>query len=386
MGLSESENVIYQQVLKHATEISLNLMAVKVEHRPEDFTAWCYELHRLCRDGLNYDLLEPEQLPVVKKLQLALEKGISSNQLKMLRITPWPFFAAYIEERKTQISYDERIRLLRHIDGIKQTPLQELTELDRQSFSGKHTANHDPAVYDFDVEWFSSTKGARHFQNIFEQRPAEFQQALAHIPLEGEVTESHYMAFVKTYREIFSTDIDGQPSTDKAPLFPATRLLAMYRPDQFVAATAPKMDLLCVAIGCAKVSNDDFSGYWQEVIETIRTCPWWTQSEPEIESEKELWRYRAAFIDAFYFADDNSPAESNFVKLKERIASGKKPALKSAGGRKRTKETAEQIVDRRLEDPELPAYLKGRRDSLVHEVKNGKSVDEAIMLFRAIFG
>ena len=87
MGLSENENNIYQQALKHAAEISLNLMAVKVENRPEDFTNWCYELHHLCRDKLNYDLLEAEQLPTVKKLQQTLEKGVSSSQLKMLRLS-----------------------------------------------------------------------------------------------------------------------------------------------------------------------------------------------------------------------------------------------------------------------------------------------------------
>jgi len=43
MALSDLDNALYQQILKQATEISLNLMAIKVENRPEDFLSWCNE-------------------------------------------------------------------------------------------------------------------------------------------------------------------------------------------------------------------------------------------------------------------------------------------------------------------------------------------------------
>lgn len=387
MGLSENDNTIYQQALKHAAEISLNLMAVKVENRPEDFTGWCYELHSLCRDKLNYDLLEPEQLPTVKKLQAILEKGVSSSQLKMLRITPWPFFVEYIKQNSVNTSLEERQKFLAYVDAIKATPLNEMTELDRLTFAGKHTADHDPGAYEFDNEWFASTKSARAFHQLLEQRSADFAQALNHIPLEGDVTFDHYNSFVAAYKGIFKTDVDGQPSDEKPQLLPATRLLAMRRPDQFVTLSNQKMDLLCVALGCSKLNNADFAGYWHEVIETIRTTAWWRQGAPEDTEELKLWQVRAVLIDLFFFADSNSPAESNYLKLKDRIANGRKATAKTfSTARKRTKETAEQIVDRRLEDPELPDYLNGHRDGLIAEVEKGKSVDEVINLFRAIFG
>lgn len=386
MGLSENENTLYQQALALAADISLNLMAVKVEERPEDFASWCYELHRLCRDKLNYDLLDVELLPTVKKLQTVLEKGVSVSQLKMLRITPWPFFADYVNKRAECVALPERLRLLNYVSSIKHTPLNELTELDRLVMAGKHSADHDPGVFDFDNEWFAGTKGARAFHQLFEQRSSDFAQALNHIPLEGEVNFEHYRQFMDAYKAIFTTDIDGQPSNDKPQLLPATRLLTMRRPDQFVTLSNQKMDMLCQSLGCSKLNNLDFQGYWSEVIETIRACSWWSQSEPEDEAEKQLWQVRVALIDLFFFADEHSPSGSNYLKLKDKIANGRKTKSSSSTARKRSKESAEQIVDRRLEDPELPAYMKGRRDSLVHEVKNGKSVDEAITLFRAIFG
>ena len=387
MGLSENENNIYQQALKHAAEISLNLMAVKVENRPEDFTNWCYELHHLCRDKLNYDLLEAEQLPTVKKLQQTLEKGVSSSQLKMLRITPWPFYVEYIKQNAVNTSLEERLKFLTYVNAIKATPLHEMTELDRLTFAGKHTANHDPGAYDFDNEWFASTRSARVFHQLLEQRSSDFAQALSHIPLEGEVSYEQYTSFVTAYKDIFKTDADGQPSDEKPQLLPATRLLAMLRPDQFVTLSNQKMDLLCIALGCSKLNNLDFAGYWHEVIETIRTTAWYRQDAPEDAEELKLWQARVALIDLFFFADSNSPLESNYLKLKDRIANGRSTSSKSTGtSRKRTKETAEQIVDRRLEDPELPAYMKDRRDGLISEVEKGKSVDEVINLFRAIFG
>ena len=43
-------------------------------------------------------------------------------------------------------------------------------------------------------------------------------------------------------------------------------------------------------------------------------------------------------------------------------------------------------VDRALTSDDLPEYMQGKRDSIVIQVKNGKSVEQAIGLMRAIFG
>jgi hypothetical protein len=54
--------------------------------------------------------------------------------------------------------------------------------------------------------------------------------------------------------------------------------------------------------------------------------------------------------------------------------------------KKRSKESAEVLVDRALTSEDLPEYMQGKRDSIVIQVKNGKSVEQAIGLMRAIFG
>ncbi|MEW6990021.1 hypothetical protein AADZ91_04960 [Colwelliaceae bacterium 6441] len=385
MPLSESDNFVYQNVLKFVPELSLNLMAIKVNERPEDFLGWCHELLRLCREDLNMDLLEPEQLRPLKKLQDTLEASISRSQVNMTRIAPWPIFFDYINRQRVIHALDERLKLLNHIEEIRTQPLAEMIEEDRLAFSGKHSSKHDVSVYDFDVEWFASTKSAKVFHTLLAQKADAFDHALNCIPLEGDVTPEEYNNFVSAYQQIFSSYTTDKPSGEKAPLAPATRLLAMRRPDQFIALTNNKIDILCQGFSIAKFNNVDFTSYWQDMIGTIRTCAWWHQSEPENNDELVLWKNRAILIDIFLFADENLAENSNFIRLRDKALN---TPVKSATSiaKKRTKASAEMLVDKALENEELPEYMLNKRDSLVNQVKDGKSVEQAIGLMRAIFG
>ena len=389
MPLSESENFIYQNVLKYVPELSLNLMAIKVTERPEDFLGWCHELLKLSRDNLNMDLLEPEQLTPLKKLHETLKTGISRAQLKMTRIAPWPIFCQFIQQQNEAHALDERLRLLNYIDEIKAQPLSEMIEEDKLAFTGKHSNKHDISIYNFDVEWFASTKGAKIFHQLLANNPQAFDLALSHIPLNGDVTPAEYNKFVNAYQDVFSSYTLDKPSGEKAPLAPATRLLAMKRPDQFIALTASKIDIFCQGLSIAKFNNFDFSAYWQDMIGTIRTCAWWHQpcpeSTPENTEELIIWKNRVILLDVFLLAEKDSAEKSNFIRLRDKPLKTSN-SKSTTVARKRTKESAEALVDRALENDELPEYLSSKRDTLIHQVKEGKSVEQAISLMRAIFG
>ena len=407
MPLSDAENQVYQNALKYLTPLSLNLMAVKVTDRPDDFLGWCRELIRICREDLNRDLLEDEQTLPLKKLQEILETGFTISQFKMARIAPWPIFADFIEQQNTKHALDERLRLLGYIDEIRQKPLADLLVEDRLAFSGKHTSQLDYSHYNFDVEWVAGTKGAKVFHALLEMSPERFDAALAHIPLTGDVNLSEYQSFVSDFQQIFTEYTELKPQGEKAPLAVATRLLAMRRPDQFIALNNNKIDILCQGLSIAKFKNNDFSSYWQDMIGTLRTLAWWHQTEPTItveneaevidESESEnsqsevmgkkenrelvIWKNRAILIDLFLFADADLAPNSNYIRLRDKAMSKSKVTPK-----KRSKESAEMLVDRALTADDLPEYLLGKRDSIVIQVKNGKSVEQAIGLMRAIFG
>ena len=385
MALSDAESAIYQNALKHITEITLNLMAVKVENRPEDFLSWCTELVDVCRNRINMDLLEPEQLPTLKKLEQVLVLGASVSQFKMARIAPWPIFVGFVEQQAQLHALEERLALLDYIEVIKTKPLAEMVELERLAFVGKHTSQHCHTLYNFDVEWFASTKGAKVFQTLIAEQPERFDQALAYIPASGDVTPKQYQAFVSVYKKIFSDYKADKPAGEKAPLAPATRLLAMKRPDQFIALTNAKIDVLCQGLSIAKFNSFDFDSYWQDMIGTLRTFAWWHQSEPENEAELKIWKARAILVDLFMFVDQDFAFGSNYLRIRDKKLNTVETSYKSSR-RVRTKLTPEELVDQALENEELPSYLQEQRDTLIKQVKKGKSPEQAINLLRAIFG
>jgi len=385
MALSDAENSIYQKALTYVAELSLNLMAVKVSNHPEDFLGWCTELLGICKQGVNRDLLEKEQFKPLEKLELILELGASATQLKMARIAPWPIFVSFIDQQAEVHALEERFTLLEYITALDNQPLCEMTELDRLAFAGKHTNKHSHTVYDFDIEWFASTKGAKVFHVLLAEQPSDFDHALSFIPLTGDVTPSQYQQFVKAYKKIFSDYTKDKEKGEKSPLAPATRLLAMRRPDQFIALTNTKIDVLCQGLGIVKFNGFDFESYWQDLIGTLRTFAWWHQSEPSDEHELKIWRARAILADLFLFADEDLAFSSNFLRLREKALNISEGSYKSSS-RARVKLTIEEQVDLALSADDMPEYVIGKRDSILKEVKNGKTVEHVIGLMRAIFG
>ncbi|KAF7772389.1 hypothetical protein PCIT_a2451 [Pseudoalteromonas citrea] len=378
MALGEQESQIYQNILKQATEISLNLMAVKVEQHPEDFLSWCYELHDVAKNRINFELLDDHQLPIVKKLQDQLASAISFLQLKTLRVAPWPVITGFVSQHSEVLALEEQLKLTDYIATLRATPLKDMIVEDRLTFSGKHAASLDPSLYNFDVEWFASTKNAKGFHQLFADFPGEFDTALAHIPLEGAVSEQDYQQFMIAYLSAFAN------SEEKPTLAPATRLLAMRRPDVFTPITNTKLDALCSALGITKLNNRDFERYWTDIVKTIHAMPWFTMTSVADEFEQQLASIKALIPCWFYHADKDTANQSNYIKLLN------KPTRSASSGAKKSvrrgKESAEILVDRALSDDSIPQHIRDKRDSIVSEVEKGRSVDETISLMRAIFG
>ncbi|NMR27126.1 hypothetical protein HH219_16570 [Pseudoalteromonas sp. NEC-BIFX-2020_015] len=377
MALGDQEGHIYQNILKQASELSLNLMAVKIENHPEDFLGWCYELLNASRDRINYDLLESAQLPVLKKLHDLLISAISFLQLKTLRVAPWPVVSVFIEQHKDILALDEQLRLTTYIASIREQTLKDMIPEDLLAFSGKHTSSLDPSNYNFDVEWFSSTKSAKGFHLMLGDLPALFDDALAHIPLEGEVTEADYQEFVVKYLLAFNE------SNEKPTLAPATRLLAMRRPDVFTPINNTRLDALCSALAITKLNNRDFARYWQDIVQTINNMSWFKMANGESELDQQLVAIKALLPCLFYYADKNTPENSNYIKLLN------KPKRATSTGTKkvrRGKESAEILVDRALAAEDMPEHIRAKRDSIISEVQKGRGVNETISLMRTIFG
>ncbi|WP_278368990.1 hypothetical protein, partial [Pseudoalteromonas lipolytica] len=299
-------------------------------------------------------------------------------QLKTLRVAPWPVVTGFIEQHKELIALDEQLRLANYIGAIKSQTLKEMIPEDRLAFAGKHTASLDPSSYNFDVEWFASTKSAKGFHQMLSDLPAAFDEALARIPLEGDVTQEHYQHFMVAYFMAFTG------SEEKPTLAPATRLLAMRRPDVFTPITNSKLDALCASLGVPKLNNRDFERYWQDVVTAIHSMPWFKMAAAANDHEQSLIEIKALLPCFFYYADNTTADNSNYIKL----LSKPKSTGSSAGKKtvRRGKESAEILVDRALASDDIPEHIKAKRDSIVSEVEKGRSVEETISLMRAIFG
>jgi hypothetical protein len=385
MALSDVENSQYQKSLTYVADLTLNLMAVKVSNYPEDFLGWCIELLGICKQGINRKLLNDEQFKPLEKLITVLELSVSTSQLKMARIAPWPIFVDFIEEQAALHALNERLALLDYVNECKQTSLAEMTELNRLAVAGKHTNKHIHTVYNFDVEWFSSTKGAKVFHTLLAEHPNSFDHALSFIPLTGDVTPAQYQKFVTAYKEIFSSYTKLKANGEKAPWAPASRLLAMRRPDQFIAVTNTKIDLLCQGMGIVKFNNHDFDSYWHDLIGTMRTCAWWHHSEPDDARECKLWNARAILVDLFLYADEELASNSNYLRIRDKKSNTSISSNKSTRTA-RVKLTIEELVDQALAENEIPDYIKEKRGTIISEVKKGKKVEHVINLMRAIFG
>ena len=377
MALGEQESQIYQNILKQASELSLNLMAVKVENHPEDFLGWCYELLSASKDRINYDLLEPQQLPVLKKLHDQLTSAISFLQLKTLRVAPWPVISMFVEQHKELIALDEQLRLTTYLQSIREQALKDMIPEDLLAFSGKHTATLDPSTYNFDVEWFASTKSAKGFHQMLADLPGAFDDALANIPLEGDVSEADYQQFVVAYLLAFNG------SDEKPTLAPATRLLAMRRPDVFTPISNSRLDALCAALGITKLNNRDFERYWQDIVQSIHAMSWFKMANGSNELEEQLVSIKALLPCFFYYADASTADNSNYIKL---LNKPKRSTTSAGKAQRRGKESAEILVDRALAADDIPEHIRSKRDSIISEVQKGRGVNETISLMRTIFG
>ena len=386
MRLSDVETAQYDQIVDYVTEISLNLMAVKVTNRPADFLGWCNELYNYVRYGINMDLLDEKHEKPLQKLLLLLETSITCRQVKTSRITPWPFLKNFLLDQADRQALAERLRLLNYISSLRISTFADMSDLERLAFAGKHLSAHEPAKFDFDVELFGSTRGAKGLHELLQHTPSLLDDALSAIPLEGEVSEADYKEFVKRYTAAFAT-LDKA----KAGLFAATRLLAMRRPDVFMVLTASKVDALCQGLGLVKLKPTDFSRYRVDIIEALHRQPWFKSAQPEDATELELWNNRVVLFDLFFFVDKDFADKSNYLKLKNkpvvvRTATGGRARATGVVRKKRTKESATEVVDRLLAEPDLPAYLQSKRASMIAEVEKGKSATEVVQLLRAIFG
>lgn len=375
MSLSISESALYQKVLQEVAPLSLNLMAVKITERPEDFNGWCLALLDVCNTGINRDLMDEAQFKPLKKMTQLLAHGVSISQFKMASISPWALYCEFLQSQATLHALDERLRLLSYVESLNLAELGDFISEDRLAVLGKHHASHDPKVYNFDVGWFGNTKAAKAFHELISVNPHALDNVMSVIPATGEVSQTDYAAFITAFIDVMIS------AGDKPSLAVATRLLSMKRPDQFVVVNSSKIDELCQGLNIAKFKLHDFESYWTDVIGTIRKMHWYNSEAPTQTFEKSLWDNRVILMDLLFWCDEEHAEKSNYLRMLHKPTKARS-ASKST---RRSKESATELVDRVLALEETPEFLKAQRNSIISQVEAGKKIDDVINLLNKIF-
>ena len=75
----------------------------------------------------------------------------------------------------------------------------------------------------------------------------------------------------------------------------------MKRPDVFVCVDSGNAIGLANALSYARTTLS-LDNYWDRVIEPIRLSPWYNMRREETGGDGELWDFRAAMLDAVYYA------------------------------------------------------------------------------------
>jgi hypothetical protein len=167
-----------------------------------------------------------------------------------------------------------------------------LDEMERKSFAGT-LGSKEREKDAFDWAWFGSMFGAGMFKNRIRENHPMISAALDSIPPRGPVTRQHYGRFAGLFLSAFRSDERG------AGIAPASRLLAMKRPDYFVCFDSANREGLSSHFGVA-ASAVSLDTYWDFIIEPVMHSVWWLSPRPE-GPDGDIWDGRTAFLDAIYY-------------------------------------------------------------------------------------
>jgi HKD family nuclease len=187
-------------------------------------------------------------------------------------------------------SLEPRSKMLERIHEIFDTGIafNKLCHDDRLRIAGLMTKVEDG------VDWrlFGSMVPALAFKKAVYANDPNLSAALDAIPLNGPITEKEYFSFIEEFKKL------PKKLVQKAP---ASRLLAMKRPDEFMCIDWKNLPKLNSDFGHQKSFEPDYESYWSKIILRIRGADWYNSVEPIAADPKRIWRTRVAFIDALYY-------------------------------------------------------------------------------------
>jgi HKD family nuclease len=235
-----------------------------------------------------------------KAMRASLGREIKSYIPRNDSMHPNLLTLSWLEYKKLIAAYDSVTQRLAVLEKSRlffatHQKFSAMSLLKRRAIAGVASAAERNTEELGDLNWgfFGSMRGLGVFPSVLENKAQKLDEAFSHIPLFGDVDEEQYKKFVANFQKSF----DNKSRVGGLP--PASRLLAMIRPDQFVCVDSANRDGLAKDLGFAP-STLNLENYWSRVIEPIRESTWWNAKKPESTSDT-IWMGRAALLDVIYY-------------------------------------------------------------------------------------
>jgi hypothetical protein len=215
------------------------------------------------------------------------EDGSRPGQAIDLASLSWPDFFARVgaeQHPPGRLLMHERLQVIRALRELfaRTAHFRDLDYAERRKIAGL-VKNANP-----DFLLFGSMQAVGLFKRAIKDNNEGISLALDEIPLNGDVSRDQYQSFTNRFLTAFK----------RSGMALASRLLAMKRPDAFVCVNRENREGLFQAFRLTP--RRDAEAYW-ELIERVRTCPWWKAPPPPAGDEREVWRARTAFLDALFY-------------------------------------------------------------------------------------
>ncbi len=213
-----------------------------------------------------------------------------------LAIMSWKDFSK-LARKDEHHNYNRRMELLRAIQKFfsKSLSFARLPVAEAKAVAGVlgYEEAERAGLDHLDCGLFGSMGGAGTFANLIGSQNKILAAALDAIPKRGDVSKAQFDDYVATFTAAFSD------SSRIGRLPPATRLLAMKRPDFFVCVNDGNKARLATALSFAPTTIK-LENYWERVISPIQQAPWYNAPRP-MGPARELWDARVAMLDAIYY-------------------------------------------------------------------------------------
>ncbi|MBP1202922.1 HKD family nuclease [Duganella sp. 1411] len=168
-----------------------------------------------------------------------------------------------------------------------------MSQYERKAIAGTY-GTKESQLDGLNWAWFGTMFGQGDFKNLVNESPELLSSALQNIPLEGDVSEAQFDAFVHDF------DLAFQGKAHKGGVATASRLLAMKRPDFFVGLNNANRVGISEAFGTAPTTLN-LGNYWERVVIPVQNSPWWLHSRPRDVLGGRIWDNRAALMDSIYY-------------------------------------------------------------------------------------